>query len=204
VNKQEFLDQIVFGWIKKDLENISKVRVVIPGEGNANFPLAMCIVTYIDHLGGYLLGTEKGGLEVNIRQYLSCFKTPSAYPPELLTDLFRNGLSHDYFARGGISRSNMRPPMVNVPGVGVVLDADSLLADFIISLDVFKARLSDENFMKRFAEAKEAMEERYARHKSIIDKLPTPSLPFTVYPTEAINSGASGTAVYSDINKNNT
>src|SRR3989344_6593787 len=82
MTKDEFINQIVLGWIKKDLENISKVRTLIPGEGNANLPLAMCIVIYMDHLGSYLLGTY-AELETNIRVFLTCFKNPSDYPPEL-------------------------------------------------------------------------------------------------------------------------
>ena len=92
MSKDEFLNQMVFGWIKKDLENISLVRTTNPGDGNANFPLAMLVIVYIDHLGGYLRGTEKGGLEENIKAYLTCFKNASDYPAELLNDLFRNGL----------------------------------------------------------------------------------------------------------------
>lgn len=196
MNREDFLEQIVFGWMKKDLENISKVRLTIPGAGNANFPLAMITVIYIDYLGGYLLGTDKGGLEANIREYLTCFQNPSDYPPELLNDLFRNGLGHDYFARGGICRNNMRPPMVNAPGIGVVLDADSLLDDFIESLETFKMKLTEENFEKRFAEAKKIMEDRYTTHQSVISALPAPPVPIVVSPSIRA-SGASGTAVYS-------
>ncbi len=196
MNKDEFLNQIVFGWIKKDLENISLVRTTTPGDGNANFPLAMCVIGYMDHLGGYLKGTEKGGLEVNIKAYLSCFENASEYSAELLNDLFRNGLAHDYFARGGISRSGMRPPMIYAPGVGVILDADSLLNDFIESLDNFKNQLTEENFQQRFVEAKQTMESKYSKHQSIIDALPRPQVPIIVSPTVHA-SGASGTAVYS-------
>ncbi len=200
MNKDGFLSRIVFGWIKKDLENISKVRLVIPGDGNANFPLALLIVIYMDHLGGYLLGTEKNGLEANIRAYLTCFKNPADYNSELLADLFRNGLAHDYFARGGISRSGMRPPMVYSLGIGVILDADSLLSDFIESLENFKAKLTKENFQKRFLEAKQTMEYSYSKHKSIIENLPKPPAPVIVTPSMPLSSGASGgTAIYSKI-----
>lgn len=199
MTKDEFLNQIVFGWIKEDLENISRIRTVIPGEGNANLPLAMCIVIYMDHLGSYLLGTY-AGLETNIRAFLTCFKNPLGYPPELLNDLFRNGLAHDYFARGGISRDGTRPPMINVSGKGVILDADTLLVDFFESLDVFKTKLTEENFEKRFTEAKGIMEKRYETHQAIIDKLPKP--PDPVISSFAAAAGASGTAVYSkDIHK---
>ena len=195
--KDDFLAHIVFGWIKKDLENISKVRTVIPGDGNANFPLALLAIIYMDYLGSFLLGSE-GDLEKNIKEYLTCFQNPADYPPELLNDLFRNGLAHDYFARGGISRSGMRPPMVYAPGVGVILDADSLLNDFIASLENFKIKLTEENFQKRFQEAKGILEARYSKHKFIIDNLPKPSIPVQVAQNTSIASGASlGTAIYS-------
>ncbi len=196
MTKDNFIDQIVFGWMKSDLENISRIRTAMPGEGNANLPLAMVTVMYMDHLGGYLLGTEKRGIEVNINEYLSCFKNPSDYRPELLCDLFRNGLGHDYFPRGGISRDNMRPPMVYSPGVGVILDVDSLFQDFIDSLDAFKVKLTEEKFEKRFSEAKSDIEKRYADHKSIIDTLPNPQTNVSVTPA-LMSSNASGTAVYS-------
>lgn len=196
MTKDKFINTIVFGWIKGDLENISKVRTVIPGEGNANFPLAMCTIMYMDLLGSYLLGTAKGGLEANIREYLTCFKTPTDYPPELLNDLFRNGLGHDYFARGGISRSNMRPPMVNDPKIGVVLDADSLLNDFLDSLTNFKIKLIDSCFNNRFNEAKNDMEERYRKHQSIINLLPKPQVQIKTFPPTRVSGASGGTAIY--------
>lgn len=198
MRKDDFMTRIVFGWIKKDLENISKVRTVIPGDGSANFPLALLVIVYMDYLGGFLLGAE-GELEKNIKAYLACFPNPKDYPPELLNDLFRNGLAHDYFARGGISRSGMRPPMVYSPGIGVILDADSLLSDFFESLETFKVKLTKEHFQKRFNEAKGVMEGRYSKHKSIIDSLPRASVPVIVVPTMPLTYGASlGTAIYSN------
>lgn len=196
MDKEFFINEIVFGWMKKDLENISKIRLLTPGAGGANFPLAMCIVVYMDHLGSYLLGTEKGGLEINIQKFLECFKNPSDYSPELLNDLFRNGLAHDYFSRGAISREGIRPPMMNIAGSGVVLDADSLLIDFFEALNSFKMNLTEENFNRRFNEARETMETRYEAHMEIINKLPQPSVVVTAYP-QVNSSGVSGTAIYS-------
>ncbi len=201
MNKNEFLHNIVFGWIKNDLINISKVRTIIPGQdGNANFPLALCVVIYMDLLGGYLLGTDKGGLENNIREYLTCFNNSNDYPPELLNDLFRNGLGHDYFSRGGISRSGTRPPMMYIPKIGVVLDADSFLSDFLESLENFGLKLTEKNFNKRFDEAKQAMEKLYRKHSLVIKKLSQyPSITLQIAgSSSAFASNASGTAIYSE------
>ncbi len=170
MDKDEFINKIVMGWMKNDLINIAKIGSDKNGDGSVNLPLVMLIVVYMDQLGAFLLGTDNSSKRIN--EYLKCFENPNEYNADLLWDLFRNGLAHEYFPRGGITRSKNRPAMSTAEGLGVVLDAESLLGDFLSSLELFKVMLTEDNFLRRMEEAKNKMEETYFNHKEKIDYLP--------------------------------
>lgn len=187
MDKQTFLNTVVFGYIKKDLENMrDKIRPQPAAIGNINFPLALCVLAYMEYLGGFLLGGSDG-FSQNVREYISkCFTNPDEYPVEILRDIFRNGLAHEYFARGGISRDGGRPAVYKEVG-GAVLDAETLTNDFLESLDKFKQELEDDKYTRRVNQAERSIADRKVRNKNLIDRLP-----MRVVTTTTRSSGASG------------
>lgn len=173
MNKEVFLDKIVFGWIKRDLERMrDEVEVKENQAGNINFPLALCVLAYIEYLGGFLLGRNEN-FNSNACAYIhECFDNPTEYPLDLLRDIFRNGLVHEYFPRGGISRDNKHPAVYKVDGKRIVLDAGTLVNDFLQSLKKFKETLDDKNFILRLNESKKAISKMQEKHKKLLNSLP--------------------------------
>ena len=167
MDRQTFLGTVVFGYIKKDLENMrDRIRPQPAAIGNINFPLALCVLAYMEYLGSFLLGRYTSFAQ-SVQEYISkCFTNPSDYPVEILRDIFRNGLAHEYFARGGISRDGGKPAVYKEVE-GAVLDAETLVNDFLESLDKFKQELEDD--------------------KDLIDQLP-----IRVVTSTTRSSGASG------------
>lgn len=189
MDKQTFLDTVVFGYIKKDLENMrDKIRPQPAAIGNINFPLALCVLAYMEYLGSFLLG-RYAHFCPSVHEYISrCFSKPDEYPVEILGDIFRNGLAHEYFARGGISRDGGRPAVYKEVG-GVVLDAETLINDFLESLDKFKQELEDGKYTRRVNQAEKSIADKKSNNKDLIDQLPirvitktTPSSGASVYP----------------------
>lgn len=172
MDRQTFLDTVVFGYIKKDLENMrDKIRPQPATIGNINFPLALCVLAYMEYLGSFLLG-HPAGFSQSVRKYISkCFTNPDEYPVEILRDIFRNGLAHEYFARGGISRDGERPAVYKEVG-GVVLDSETLVSDFLESLNKFKQELEDGKYTQRVNQAESSIADKNARNKDLIDQLP--------------------------------
>ncbi|MCR4263410.1 MAG: hypothetical protein NUV98_01680, partial [Candidatus Roizmanbacteria bacterium] len=87
-------------------------------------------------------------------------------------DLFRNGLAHDYFARGGVGRDGIRPGLYRNWDKKAVLDADTLLDDFLSSLDKFTKELPDDNYQKRMNIADTKIKNIEAKYSTEISKLP--------------------------------
>lgn len=183
----DFLNRIVFGWIKNDLERMTtEISDFRREAGNINLPLALCIMAYLEYLGGFLRGRD-GGFTPNARIYIQeCFNNPGDYPIELLRDLFRNGLAHEYFARGAISRDGNRPPLYRRFDNEVILDIETMVADFLQSLDRFREKLTPDNFQRRLIEAERSINDMKDRHRDLISSLPQPSS------TTTRTSGASG------------
>jgi hypothetical protein len=186
----DFLNRIVFGWIKSDLERMTKeIHDFHREAGNINLPLALCVMAYLEYLGGFLRGND-GGFTENASVYIEeCFDNPDQYPVDILRDLFRNGLAHEYFARASISRDGNRPPLYRRHDDEVILDIETMVADFLKSLDKFKEKLTSENFEKRLAGAEKSIAQMKERHKDLISKLPKPSSETT---RTFGSSGASG------------
>lgn len=174
MDKEEFLKKYVFGWIKNDLKRMTREIPSRRGEvGNINFPLTLCTLSYLEFLGGFLLGRDARFKE-NVENYINdCFDNPREYSVKLLRDIFRNGLAHDYFARGGISREGSRPPVFkneeNIP----ILDIETLISDFLKSLDNFKIKLKENNYQKRIYELDVKVEKWQSEHESEINNLPS-------------------------------
>src|SRR3989344_5537146 len=116
----------------------------------------------MEYLGSFLLGKDSG-FSKNVSGYISkCFSNHKDYPVGILKDIFRNGLAHEYFARGGISRDGGRPAVYKEIG-GVVLDAESLANDFIESLDKFKQELEEDKYTSRVNQAESSITDKNAR-----------------------------------------
>lgn len=186
-----FLNRIVFGWIKSDLERMTKeIHDFHREAGNINLPLALCIMAYLEYLGGFLRGKDDG-FTPNASAYIEeCFANPSEYPIDILRDLFRNGLAHEYFARASISRDGNRPPLYRRYDDEVILDIETMVADFLKSLDKFREKLTNENFERRLTEAEKSIAQMKEKHKDLISKLPKPSS------TTTRTFGASGASGY--------
>lgn len=173
MDKDEFLNKVVSGYIQKDLENInSKIPPVLGEVGNVNFPIALCILAYMEYLGGFLIGKDMG-FDNNVETYIKqCFKIPGNYNIKILRDLFRHGLAHEYFARGGISRDGITPPLYRNYQGKVILDAQTLLNDFLESLNTFKDKLTEVAFAQREKDATNAIKDWEEKYKDEIKNLP--------------------------------
>ncbi|HCE31382.1 MAG: hypothetical protein UT54_C0067G0021 [Candidatus Daviesbacteria bacterium GW2011_GWB1_39_5] len=187
MDRQTFLGTVVFGYIKKDLENMrDRIRPQPAAIGNINFPLALCVLAYMEYLGSFLLGRYTSFAQ-SVQEYISkCFTNPSDYPVEILRDIFRNGLAHEYFARGGISRDGGKPAVYKEVE-GAVLDAETLVNDFLESLDKFKQELEDDKYTQRVNQAENSIGNKNSRYKDLIDQLP-----IRVVTSTTRSSGASG------------
>lgn len=160
------------GWMKSDLIRMrDSIRPDSSKAGNINFPLALCVLSYLEYLGGFLLGAENDFL-INVKEYINtCFRNPKEYPPEILRDLIRNGLAHDYFPRGAISRNGKHPAIYKGRTYELVLDAETLVNDFIDSLPTFINKLNDEKYEMRMKIALKQVEIFKQIHKDYIDDL---------------------------------
>jgi hypothetical protein len=172
MSKEQFLDEVVFGWIKKDLEKLLSIPSEESGIGNINFPIAFLSLSYMINLGDFLIG-EESRFEKSIEQYLKCFRHPEEYNNQILATLFRNGLAHGYFPRGSINRSGKRPALYKEEGDNrPILDAETLARDFIESLDFFKKSLKDQNFENRKKQLFNEIESKISNIQNQIDRLP--------------------------------
>lgn len=176
MTKEEFIQQTVNGWIKKDLERMLQEIPAKSGEmGNINFPLALCTLAYMDSLGSFILG-RSCTYEANICAYITnCFSHPNDYDPKVLRLLFRNGLVHEYFPLSPISRAGQRPPLFRTIVDGsemVVLDAETLAQDFLESLPIFEQTLTDKAFQFRMQERSRKRIEMGKQAKRVIRRLP--------------------------------
>ncbi len=178
MDKMEFFNKIIDGWIKKDVERmLSDIPAADGIIGNINFPLALCILSYINALGCFLIGADPNNTEISIRIFIEkCFGVhTNEYNPKILSFLFRHGLSHSYFPRGGISRNNTRPPLYKeqINGEEIpILDTETFARDFLESLDIFKNVLDDNKYILRTDQIKKEIKENCIRHRSIINALP--------------------------------
>ena len=173
MGKDDFIKNIVFGWMESDIKRMVKEIPTEDGKiGNINFPLALYILVCIEYLGGFLLGKE-GDYTSNTKEYINkCFKTKNEYCTDILRDFFRNGLAHSY-GRGAISRANIRPAIYfkdkNLP----LLDVETLASDFLGSLNEFKQQLNDENYKKRMDQELQKIKHLKEKHKDKIEDLKT-------------------------------
>jgi len=190
MDRDTFIKKIVFCWIKEDIRRMQKELEIIPdGCGNINFPLALCTLVDMEYLGGFLLGKDCG-FNKNVEEYIRrCFKNQDNYSVDILRDVFRNGLAHEYFARGGVSREGKQSALFFDDKIGVVLDAETLVNDFLASLDSFKEELSENNYKSRMTEAEETIKEKLDKHQDLINNLPRKATPSNTSTNISTTSG---------------
>lgn len=110
----------------------------------------------------------------NVSAYLNnCFKNSGNYHAGILRDIFRNGLAHEYFARGGVARDGINKALYRGYNNEVILDADTLLEDFLASLDVFRDKLQDDMFESRIKLAEQSIKKWEEQYRDEIAKLPS-------------------------------
>lgn len=161
ISREEFYERYINHWMRSDINSMRD-------HGN-NFPLALCTLSYIEFLGSILTGNgAKGEGKNNTKTYLeNCFDNKHYLDKiEILWDVFRNGLAHDYFPRGAVSKVGPGP-MININGK-MVLNIMDFSQEFLASLDKFKAVLDKEestaNFDKRINEITTKTSELEADH----------------------------------------
>ena len=193
MKKEEFINKYVLGWIKRDFERMTKDIPVRPNEsGNIGFFLTLSVLVSIDALGGFLLGEDKK-FYGNVKEYISkCFKNPEEYPIEILQDIYRNGLAHDFFSRGAVIRNNSRPAIFRDKKIGVTLDAETLANDFLESLNKFSEVLTEENYQKRSIQIEGKIKDWVNKRKEMIDSLTEKDAPrFSTSTTNATSTTSS-------------
>jgi len=193
MNKNVFLNEIVFGWIKRDFERMISEIPVRPGEaGNINFFLALNVLASMESLGGFLLGRDRG-FEGNVREYINkCFLKPEEYKIEILKNIYRNGLAHEFFPRGAVSRAGEHPAIFVDNKIGVVLDAETLVNDFLGSLEKFRSELDEEKYNSRMQELKQSTRRFLSAHEEVIDNLPKKTTTTSINTSTSSVSRASG------------
>ena len=182
MNKHHFYNRVIREYIQSDL---LAIKTYIPHQqtatGGLNFPIALCILAYMEYLGSFFTGqTSERSFAENVRAYISkCFTHHAdEYDIEILKDLFRDGLAHEYFARGGIIRDGgSNGPMFLGFGNNVILDAETLLNDFLESLDKFYESVTDEQVKQRTEVAEELRKQKLNKRATAISTLPLQSVP---------------------------
>lgn len=157
ITKEKFIE-IYIRWMRSDIEAMK--------QNNINFPLALCIFSYMEFLGSIFTGNPTGD-RINADEYMKeCFGNKrDEYPIDVLWDVFRNGLAHEYFARGGVANGNERPAIqVGADGLKV-LYSKTLADDFLESLKTFETKLTQEKLDVRLTKMVKKIEYLNQEHK---------------------------------------
>jgi len=160
MTKDEFFDEVVFGQIKHDLENM--LNVSPSGDfGGLNYPLVNSIVNYILFFGTLLNGKDDNKPIDYINKYLQLCMAEfvDEISSDILWILVRNGCSHDYFSRIGISKEIDNTKLAYIDyNNKIVVNSYSLTRAFFKSFEKFKIILSENTFNSRIREIKEFMD----------------------------------------------
>lgn len=167
ITKEEFYEKYINKWMKDEIS--------VMKDKSLNFPLSLCILSYMDFLGSILYGKNRLGF-VNAKLYIEkCFENKEAYPFDVLNKFIRVGLAHEYFAKGGIAKHGLSTAMYMDTENRVVLDVSILSNNFLNSLNNFKTLLfedKNENFKKRLEERENSIEVLEQDYKNDLAKLP--------------------------------
>ena len=149
MTKDEFITKIVNGYIKNDIQTMINILPDHEGNGALNFPLTYCVISYMESLGSYLNGLDLK-FECNIKKYVhTCMKEYSSnLNYQILGDLVRHGLGHDYFSRIPISKSDIAD-IFYYKDKTLALNSKSLARKFVNSLEIFSDQLNEKEFKSR-------------------------------------------------------
>lgn len=175
-----FFEKVVNGYMVKDLGRMMRdIEPVDGAEGNCNFPIALYTFSCIEFLGHLTSEKEidqsKPGstkeavwsyMTLAFGSYMDSFKP---YESDFV-DIFRNGLSHQYFAKNaGVSRKGSE--VVSRENGGVMLDADRFAQIFIESTETLRKNLSAdsalvERVQTRYRALQETNKQKYSLNGS--------------------------------------
>ncbi|KKS07566.1 hypothetical protein A3K01_00245 [candidate division WWE3 bacterium RIFOXYD1_FULL_43_17] len=173
MDKDKFINDIVFEWIKLDLMHMKND---IPPrkyeQGNIHFPLVLYTLSCMDFLGAFLHDRPLGPGTSSIGDYIGgCGFDAEEYNANLLKQLYRNNLAHNYFPYGSITRNGYSRLFYKGPHYDINLDAEKLVNDFLESLATFATKLTNDRYEKRMTEYKSIRENFLEDHKDFIDSL---------------------------------
>lgn len=157
ITKERFMGEYI-RWMRDE--------ITVMRDHNLNFPLALCTLAYIEFLGSIFTG-PKGQDRKNAEIYIKeCFgEHANEYPIEILWDVFRNGLAHDYFTRGGVSKEEVRPAIqTSIDGVKI-LYVKTLANDFLRSLEAFEDKITYEQISSRIHSIYKKSEDLTKKHE---------------------------------------
>lgn len=165
-NKQtldNFVEEVISGWMIRDLNKMLDLPVTPNSPGNCNFPIALYVFSCIEFLGQLtpskqIDASRSNYTKTSVLGFIDDF-FPSTFKDNLqpfrqqFVNIFRNGLSHNYFAKNaGVSRKESKPFQVNQNG-NLILDADKFARAFIEAVEKLKLRInSDLDLAKRMVD----------------------------------------------------
>src|SRR3989344_5092763 len=134
---KNFIKTVVEGWMLGDLRRITELEVIPNAVGNCNFPIALYTLSCMDFLGYLIspkdldaLGNTKERILGYIDQTFNNNDKEKLKPhEEYFVNVFRHGLSHEFFPKmGGVSR--LQPEVIWSDKGYIILDADKLFEMF--------------------------------------------------------------------------
>ena len=175
----QFFDDVVSGWKIGDLDNLeTKIPHVSSTNGNCNFPIALYVFSCLEFLGYLTSPTlieskNPGFTAARINAYMDMFFDPgylSQIAPHRtkFVTIFRNGLAHEYFAKGaGVSRNTGILLRVDFTGI-IILDADEMYKAFKKSVEKLKKDITDnkDNLAERIITRYSQMQVDNEKYKS--------------------------------------
>jgi len=89
----------------------------------------------------------------------------------VLRDIYRNGIAHEFFPRGGVFRSEILPetPVFKDKNEKIVLNTNILAEDFLKSLSVFGSKLDDSKYKRRMSQLQNSIKEKRNKIKGVIN-----------------------------------
>ena len=162
-----FIKVVVKGYMISDLKRMMGLEPVPNAPGNCNFPIALFALSCMDFLG-YLTTPQKldsnGDTTERIKAYIDMTfkdedKTKLAPHMNNLVNIFRHGLSHEFFPKmSGISRKCSDVFWLSQEGY-LILDADRIAEMFERSIEKLEDLIKSETraviFVERYEEKQE-------------------------------------------------
>jgi hypothetical protein len=173
MTKDEFVKDIVQGWIKTDVQNMMNTKPNDFGFGALNYPLTFMVLSSIDALGTFLLGKDPRNFQLSTSTYINlCL--PQYFEilnTKFLGDLVRNGLAHEYFSRISVTKNVSDDLIYKITESEIAINSYKLGSIFINSLTKFSEILPDHTFESRYNEIQKRFQEFKNENKEFINYL---------------------------------